>query len=117
MTDLTVSLSFKDLLNVSSDWKAINNFKSDVDSLNHDFQLKQIERVIEAIALTLPNGSLNKNIIAGNTLSIANLDYQNAQIKQHQSFFDEHLTKELAFDLGVDVNLLKHELETLFSSL
>jgi hypothetical protein len=57
-TDTSVKLSFKDLLNVSSDWKAINHIKGSDEpgTLNHDFQIKQIDRIIEAIALTLPNG-------------------------------------------------------------
>ena len=57
-TDTSLRLSFKDLLNVSSDWKAINHIKGsdDPSTLNHEFQVKQIERIIEAIALTLPHG-------------------------------------------------------------
>jgi len=38
MTDVSVRLSFKDLLNVSSDWKSINHLKGDgAGPLSHDF--------------------------------------------------------------------------------
>lgn len=42
LNDTSVRLSFKDLLNVSSDWKANNQIvKSDgAGPLNHDFQIK-----------------------------------------------------------------------------
>ena len=53
-----VQLSVKELLNVSSDWKQVNNLKMAGElsptSPNSDFQSKQIERIFEAIALTLP---------------------------------------------------------------
>lgn len=56
-SDVTVRLSFKDLLNVSSDWKANNYLKGEATGpLNHDFQIKQIDRIVEAIGLTLPHG-------------------------------------------------------------
>ena len=59
-------LSFKELLNVSSDWKAINNLHADGGGpLNHDFQLKQIDRIIEAIAMTLPQGHVNRSFLHG----------------------------------------------------
>ena len=77
----------KELLNVSSDWKDVNNLKgSDGESGGidcQDFQAKQIDRIVEAIALTLPanvtqNTSLGMlGLIGGNTLSTANLDSQN----------------------------------------
>jgi len=84
-------LSLKELLNVSSDWKEINNLKggggdnasNQNDALSQDFQAKQIERVIDAIALTLPSGSIGNSIVGlglgggGNTLSTANLESQN----------------------------------------
>lgn len=38
MTDVSVRLSFKDLLNVSSDWKSINHLKGDgAGPLSNDF--------------------------------------------------------------------------------
>lgn len=56
-SDVSVRLSFRDLLNVSSDWKAVNQIRSEgAGPLNHVFQVKQIDRIVEAIAMTLPHG-------------------------------------------------------------
>jgi hypothetical protein len=83
--DVSVRLSLKELLNVSSDWKQINNLKTgdggapSGNALSIEFQNKQIERIVEAIGLTLPaGGQLNASMLgglaSGNTLSTANLD-------------------------------------------
>jgi len=119
-SDVTVRLSFKDLLNVSSDWKANNYLKGETTGpLNHDFQIKQIDRIVEAIGLTLPHGQVNKSfLVGGNTQSTANLDYQqnaSGRVQVNAQFYDDFLTKELAYDLGVDVQLLRHQLRALFS--
>ena len=93
---------------------------------------------MDAIALTLPahlsgNTTLGMMMGGGNTLSTANLDSQNVsgaqgisgvganQSSQHinaqnQFRYDDHLIKELAFDLGVAQGLLKDQLQVLFSS-
>ena len=86
---------------MSSDWKDVNNLRGGgggggnfpgQEPLSLDFQAKQIERVVEAIAMTLPTGA-NHSLIGGlgmagggNTLSTANLDIQNnAMDVQNQS--------------------------------
>ena len=86
-----MQLSIKELLNVSSDWKDVNNLRGGnkgagsfpgQEPLTSDFQAKQIERVVEAIAMTMPSGA-NHSILGlgmaggGNTLSTANLDVDN----------------------------------------
>lgn len=64
--------------------------------------------------MTLPHGIINKSLVmGGNTLSTANLDYQNISAKANQ-VYDDFLTKELAYDLGVDVRLLRDQLRSLF---
>ena len=81
---------------MSSDWKEINNLKgaggaadANAGPISQDFQAKQIERVIDAIALTLPSGGIGGSILGGlglggggNTLSTANLDSQNTTSNQ-----------------------------------
>lgn len=63
-------LTLKELLNVSSDWKDVNKknptsgqseSSAAAGSLPMDFQSQQIERIVEAIALTLPSGGGNGN--------------------------------------------------------
>ena len=44
-------VTLKELLAVSSDWKDVNKKSTGVPA---DFQSTQIERIVEAIALTLP---------------------------------------------------------------
>lgn len=77
-------LSLKELLKVSSDWKGKNNNKNaskgnDGELIHSEFQTKQIDRIVEAIALTLPSGGtiINSSFLGkggGNTLSSANLE-------------------------------------------
>jgi len=59
-------------------------------------------------------GGMMSNAGGGNTLSTANLDINNNvssavdQSGAEQNFrYEDHLIKELAFDLGVDQNVLK----------
>lgn len=63
----------------------------------------------------------------GNTLSTANLDIgnnvsmmegqQNSGGANAAAFrYEDHLVKELAFDLGVDMSVLKRQLMALFSN-
>ena len=59
-------------------------------------------------------GGMMSNAGGGNTLSTANLDINNNvssavdQSGVEQNFrYEDHLIKELAFDLGVDQNVLK----------
>ena len=76
--------------------------------------LSRAESASEAIGMTLPHGITNKSLVlGGNTLSTANLDYQNISAKANQ-VYDDFLTKELAYDLGVDVRLLRDQLRSLF---
>ena len=56
----SIKISLKELLNVSSEWKDVN--KKNLAGLPQfggglplDFQAQQIERIVEAIALTLPS--------------------------------------------------------------
>lgn len=125
-----LKLSIRELLNASSDWKDVNSIRgangggglAGQEPLSQDFQAKQIERVVEAIAMTLPSGA-NHSIMGGlgmagggNTLSTANLDVGNnvsgdGAAAQNSMFrYDDYLVKELAFDLGVDMSVLKRQL-------
>ena len=80
--DLKVNL--KELLNVSSGWKDVNNLRGDNPAgengpINKEFQAKQMDRIVEAIAMTLPAGANTSmhglsGMHGGNTLSTANLD-------------------------------------------
>lgn len=77
--------------------------------------------------MTLPSGA-NHSLLGGlgmgggNTLSTANLDIANdvsdGQMgTQNQQFrYEDYLIKELAFDLGVDMLVLKKQLLALFQS-
>lgn len=66
-------LTLKELLNVSSDWKDVNKKNpsnsthqtNDDSGVPMDFQSQQIERIVEAIALTLPSGGVGNNSIIG----------------------------------------------------
>jgi hypothetical protein len=130
----------KELLMVSSDWKQANNLKQGGDcgsapsgnAISSEFQNKQIDRIVEAIGLTLPgNGALNPALLgsSGNTLSTANLDipgnmnqYHNSNSTKNnskhnqQNFshssprYEENNVRDLAYDLGVDHKLLKQQL-------
>lgn len=129
---------------MSSDWKDVNNLRGGQggaaggfpgqEPLSQDFQAKQIERVVEAIAMTLPSGGgaagsliggMMSNAGGGNTLSTANLDIVNSNnmsnaqntSQNHGSFrYEDYLIKELAFDLGVDMSVLKRQLMALYSN-
>ena len=63
-------------------------------------------------------GGMMSNAGGGNTLSTANLDIQNNVSDQSDAQFryEDHLIKELAFDLGVDMGVLKRQLMALFSN-
>ena len=79
-----------------------------------DFQSQQIERIVEAIALTLPQGTSNTNqsFLGGfgiGTISSGNLEYNPTQK------FEDYCIRELAFDLGVDPRILKSKLLQMFS--
>jgi len=133
---MLLKLSIKELLNVSSDWKDVNHLGGGAgggfpgqEPLSKDFQAKQIERVVEAIAMTLPAGAnhsmiggLGMGMGSGNTLSTANLDIghnlsdpMGSSTNVSQFRYEDYLIKELAFDLGVDMMVLKRQLLTLFS--
>lgn len=83
--------------------------------------------MVEAIECTLPSGGgaagsliggMMSNAGGGNTLSTANLDLNNPVSDESgaQFRYEDHLVKELAFDLGVDMNVLKRQLMALFSN-
>jgi len=87
--EMKLKLSIKELLSASSDWKDVNNLGGGAgagfpgqEPLSQDFQAKQIERIVEAIAMTLPAGA-NHSMLGGqgfgggNTLSTANIDLAN----------------------------------------
>ena len=64
--------------------------------------------------MTLPQGHVNRSFLhGGNTQSAVNLDYVTPGNANQSHFHDDFLAKELAFDLGVDVALLKQELRAL----
>ena len=75
--------------------------------------------------MTLPAGANNSllgglGMGGGNTLSTANLDIGNdvseGQPGQSQQFrYEDYLMSELAFDLGVEMQVLKKQLLSLFS--
>ena len=78
--------------------------------------------------MTLPQGG-NHSLLGGfgmggggNTLSTANLDIQNnvsgtdAANQSPINRNEDHLVKELAFDLGVDMLVLKRQLQSLYSN-
>ena len=84
--NIDLKLNLKELLNVSSGWKDVNNLRGDNiigdnGPISKEFQNKQLERIMEAIAMTIPAGAasmhgLGSGMHGGNTLSTANLDSQ-----------------------------------------
>lgn len=107
----------KELLQISND-SASTAIKIGDDSnpLSHEYQAKQIDRIVEAIALTLPPGvSQAPGGLAG-TLSTANLDSNNTagQVNATQQYRYD-LVKDLAADLGVDHKVLQKQLQTVFT--
>ena len=59
-TGSNVHLNLKELLQISNDNGSVSNLKGgisqDHENISEDFQQKQIERIVEAISLTLPAG-------------------------------------------------------------
>jgi pantothenate kinase-related protein Tda10 len=71
-----------------------------------------MERIIEAIALTLPSGSGKSH-----TSSLAGtLSNQTNQESIAEMKFDDYCIRELAFDLGVDPRALKQKLQSIFNN-
>lgn len=96
-------VSVKELLAVSSDWKDVNK-----KSVPADFQSQQIERIVEAIALTLPAqhmGTLSSEMTS-------NLGGGTGAMR-----YEDNSVRELAFDLGVDARSLKSKLQSVYSQL
>jgi hypothetical protein len=93
-----LKLNLKELLNVSSGWKDNNNLRGEGGGengpINPEFQAKQIDRIVEAIAMTLPPGAnqsmhgLGLGLQGGNTLSTANLDSQNTGAQSNFKYED-----------------------------
>jgi hypothetical protein len=74
-----------------------------------------MERIIEAIALTLPSGGNNvshNSSLIGTLTSGANADYESGLAMK----FDDNCIRELAFDLGVDPRALKSQLSKIFTA-
>ncbi len=79
-----MSLNLKELLQISNDNGVVNSIRGssqDNENLSEDFQQKQVERIVEAIALTLPPGGGNNLAVAlgsmqVSTQSTSNLDSQ-----------------------------------------
>ena len=66
-----IKLTIKDLLWVTNDGtqagvgvKAGQSQADPTEVVSEDFQTKQIDRLVEAIALTLPNGGLTQGTLA-----------------------------------------------------
>lgn len=69
-SELRVNL--RELLNVSTDWKDTNSKMGGENQLggggghlNLEFQAKQIERIVEAIAMTIPQGAASSSMFGG----------------------------------------------------
>lgn len=113
--NVTVILSLKELLNVSSDWTDVKNRdKSSIisstgpqgsmstntgsggGSVPADFQSTQIEKIIDALTLALPQrGAISTK-------------------SSNQFMFQDSDIKELSYDLGVDPRILKYKLQQTF---
>lgn len=76
-----------------------------------DFQSQQIERIVEAIALTLPSGGVGNNSIIGGLGTLSTDQNSTSGIK-----FEDYCIRELAYDLGVDPRALKQKILNLFNS-
>lgn len=80
-----------------------------------DFQSQQIEKIVEAIALTLPSGGVNNNnSFIGGTLSTGGINSDQTSLGNSLKY-DDGCIRELAYDLGVDPRSLKAKLQTLFT--
>jgi hypothetical protein len=107
------------LLNVSSDWKDVNKNKSNASNamgtggagLSVDFQSQQIEKIVDAIALTLPSGGGNNSIIGGIVGTVSTEQNSVNGVK-----YEDYCIRELAFDLGVDPRALKTKIQQAFAS-
>ncbi|CDW74770.1 protein kinase domain containing protein [Stylonychia lemnae] len=110
-------LTLKELLNVSSDWKDVN--KKNPTNGNQtasgmipmDFQSQQIERIVEAIALTLPSGGVSNNSIIGGIVGTLSTEQNSTSSVRYEDF----CIRELAYDLGVDPRALKAKIQTIFN--
>jgi hypothetical protein len=72
-----MKLALKELLYISNDGAStMGKAGQDESPLSQDFQMKQIDRIVEAIALTLPPGMTGPQGLFG-TLSTANLESNN----------------------------------------
>ena len=117
-TQQKFKLTLRELLAVSSDWKDVNKTKgnaggyqgSSSSNLPADFQSQQIDRIVEAIALTLPSlGGGNGTLTTSGGSELASVSSANS-IR-----FDDNCVRDLAFDLGVDARSLKGKLSSIFA--
>jgi hypothetical protein len=89
-------------LAVSSEWKDVNK-KGTVNGMPVDFQAQQIEKIVEAIALTLPaQGGQNTSVMG--TISSSDPSTNGGGPGQK---YEDYFVRELAHDLGVDPKFLK----------
>lgn len=142
-------MTLKDLLQMANDSSANNvgvkgtggNVPTDDGAnVSEDFQLKQIDRLVEAIALTLPNGGVNQGALALNSLQgvgtqstsnlVASPDMNNNTSSQPQigqgtqgggqnangprSHFRHDTIKDLANDMGFNQKLFFTQLQSIF---
>ena len=118
---------------MTSDGGQVKGAQDQEANLSEDFQLKQIERIVEAIALTLPNGgvshglngtqstsNLNANDVTSNTASQPQIGTSALGIGggghsgSGKLIFKYELVKELAADLGFDQKVFIKQLQSIF---
>ena len=122
-----VGLSLKELLQISNDSGSVNSIRNSTqaenENLSEDFQQKQVDRIVEAIALTLPPGYSNNLAVAlgsmqVSTASTSNLDAissgQTGTVAQQRNNYRVEMIRELASDMGFDYKVLHKSLLSLF---
>ena len=77
-----------------------------------DFQSQQIEKIVDAIALTLPSGGVSNNSIIGGIVGTLSTDQNSVNGVR----YEDYCIRELAFDLGVDPRALKSKIQQVFSN-
>jgi len=86
-------ITLTELLKVSTEWKEVSLGSNQGAAVSEDFQVAQIERIVDAIGMSLPSTGFEPSL----------LKYEDAFIR------------ELAFDIGVDPRALKGKLSQLLS--
>ena len=80
--------------------------------LSVDFQSQQIEKIVDAIALTLPSGGLGNHSIIGGIVGTVSTEQNSVNGVK----YEDYCIRELAFDLGVDPRALKSKIQQAFAS-